>query len=263
MRANGIRFGVRFLALGYLGALLIAPLVLIFRGHVRHGLTPVWNSLSQADAVHAAKLSLYAMLIAVIAEHGVRRCDRAVLAPQGRHRNGARGLPRPPARALAGRRRPRAPARVTPTRAGSGRGLRRTASRCVRVPGDRDRDGLRVVPFVARELIPVLREIGDERSRPRRRSARAPADVLAHHAARDPARADLRHRADGRARSGRVRSGRRRLRRHPGPDRDADDDRRSATSNNFDQTGAYATSLLLAAIAVVDARRPQPREAGA
>jgi sulfate transport system permease protein len=67
MRANGLRLGIRFVALGYLAALLIAPLVLIFKDTFQDGLTPVWNSLSQVDTVHAAKLSLYAMLIAVVA----------------------------------------------------------------------------------------------------------------------------------------------------------------------------------------------------
>jgi sulfate transport system permease protein len=67
MRASVLRYGVRFLALGYLAALLLAPLILIFKDTFKDGLTPVWNSLSQADTVHAAKLSLYAMLIAVIA----------------------------------------------------------------------------------------------------------------------------------------------------------------------------------------------------
>jgi sulfate transport system permease protein len=67
MRANALRLGVRFVALGYLGALLVAPLVLIFKDTFAHGLSPVWDSLSNVDTVHAAKLTLYAMLIAVIA----------------------------------------------------------------------------------------------------------------------------------------------------------------------------------------------------
>jgi sulfate transport system permease protein len=67
MRPRLIRYGVRFLALGYLGALLIAPLALIFKDAFKDGLSPVWSSLSNVDTVHAAKLTLYAMLIAVIA----------------------------------------------------------------------------------------------------------------------------------------------------------------------------------------------------
>ena len=67
MRGNGIRYGIRFLALGYLGALLIAPLALIFKDTFKDGLTPVWNQLSDVDTLHAGKLTLYAMIIAVVA----------------------------------------------------------------------------------------------------------------------------------------------------------------------------------------------------
>jgi len=67
MRHNLLRFGLRFVALGYLAALLIAPLAVIFKDTFASGLTPVWNALSAADTVHAAKLSLYALLIAVVA----------------------------------------------------------------------------------------------------------------------------------------------------------------------------------------------------
>jgi sulfate transport system permease protein len=67
MRADGLRLGVRFLALAYLGALLIAPLALIFKDTFQHGLSPVWDALSNVDTVHAAKLTLYAALIAVVA----------------------------------------------------------------------------------------------------------------------------------------------------------------------------------------------------
>jgi sulfate transport system permease protein len=67
MRARVIRYSIRFAALGYLFALLIAPLALIFKDTFKDGLRPVWDALSNVDTVHAAKLTLYAMLIAVIA----------------------------------------------------------------------------------------------------------------------------------------------------------------------------------------------------
>jgi sulfate transport system permease protein len=67
MRASALRLGVRFVALGYLGALLLAPLALIFKDTFQHGLAPVWDSLSNVDTVHAARLTLYATLIAVVA----------------------------------------------------------------------------------------------------------------------------------------------------------------------------------------------------
>jgi len=67
MRRRLVRYSVRFVALGYLFALLIAPLALIFKDTFKDGLGPVWDALSNVDTVHAAKLTLYAMLIAVIA----------------------------------------------------------------------------------------------------------------------------------------------------------------------------------------------------
>src|SRR6201746_1275273 len=67
MRANGLRLGIPFALLGDPGAPLIAPLALIFKDTFKHGLSPVWDSLSNVDTVHAAKLTLYATLIAVVA----------------------------------------------------------------------------------------------------------------------------------------------------------------------------------------------------
>ena len=57
MRARAIKLGVRFVALGYLAALLVAPLLLIFKDTFQGGLAPVWDSLSDVDTVHAAKLT--------------------------------------------------------------------------------------------------------------------------------------------------------------------------------------------------------------
>ena len=67
MRAKLIRWAIRYIALGYLFVLLIAPLALIFKDTFKDGIGPVWDALSDVDTVHAAKLTLYAMLIAVIA----------------------------------------------------------------------------------------------------------------------------------------------------------------------------------------------------
>ena len=69
------------------------------------------------------------------------------------------------------------------------------------------------VPFVAREVIPTLREIGDEQEQAAYTlGASRLADVLADHAAVDPLGGDLRRRPDDRALPRRVRRGRRRLR---------------------------------------------------
>ena len=68
------------------------------------------------------------------------------------------------------------------------------------------------LPFVVREVAPVLREVGDEQEQAAATlGAVALADVLAHHAAVDPLGRRLRRRALDRARDRRVRRGQRRL----------------------------------------------------
>jgi sulfate/thiosulfate transport system permease protein len=62
-RAGAI--GVRVLALGYLLVLLLAPLVMVFYRTFEHGLTPVWNAITSPDAVHAFWLSIECVAIAV------------------------------------------------------------------------------------------------------------------------------------------------------------------------------------------------------
>lgn len=65
--------GVRVLALGYLAVLLLAPLLTIFYRTFEHGLTPVWNAISTPDAEHAFWLSieLVAIVVPVNAVFGV------------------------------------------------------------------------------------------------------------------------------------------------------------------------------------------------
>ncbi|HEX4436604.1 MAG TPA: sulfate ABC transporter permease subunit CysW [Solirubrobacteraceae bacterium] len=59
------RLGLRFVALGYLALLLGAPLVMIFYRTFEHGLSPVWNSITAPNAMHAFWLSLEIVAIAV------------------------------------------------------------------------------------------------------------------------------------------------------------------------------------------------------
>jgi sulfate transport system permease protein len=63
MRAR--RLGVRSLALGYLALLLLAPVAMIFYRTFEHGLTPVWNAVSAPNAQHSFWLSLEVVAIAV------------------------------------------------------------------------------------------------------------------------------------------------------------------------------------------------------
>jgi len=53
------------MALGYLAFLLLAPLVMIFYRAFQSGLSPIWQTLSDPDTVHAFQVTLIAAAIAV------------------------------------------------------------------------------------------------------------------------------------------------------------------------------------------------------
>ena len=59
------RLGLRTLALGYLALLLLAPVAMIFYRTFEHGLAPVWDALSAPNAVHAFWLSIEIVAIVV------------------------------------------------------------------------------------------------------------------------------------------------------------------------------------------------------
>jgi sulfate transport system permease protein len=60
------RYGMRFLALGYLFFLLILPVVIVFKRTFEHGLQPVWDSLSSPAATHALQVTLQVAGFAVV-----------------------------------------------------------------------------------------------------------------------------------------------------------------------------------------------------
>jgi len=59
------RLGLRAVALGYLGVILLAPLAMVFYRTFENGLQPVWQTLSDPNTVHAFKVTLIATAIAV------------------------------------------------------------------------------------------------------------------------------------------------------------------------------------------------------
>ena len=59
------RRGIRVFSLGYLAIILVAPVGLIFWRAVEHGLHPFWAAISNANAVHALKLTLEIAAISV------------------------------------------------------------------------------------------------------------------------------------------------------------------------------------------------------
>ena len=59
------RWGLRFLGLGYSALLLLAPLGLIFYKTFEHGLAPPIDAITSPDGLHALKLTLIMVAIAV------------------------------------------------------------------------------------------------------------------------------------------------------------------------------------------------------
>jgi sulfate transport system permease protein len=59
------RFAVRFAALGYLAVLLVAPVGYVFYKTFEHGFAPAWHAVTTPDAIHALKVTLILTVIAV------------------------------------------------------------------------------------------------------------------------------------------------------------------------------------------------------
>ncbi|HEX8917913.1 MAG TPA: sulfate ABC transporter permease subunit [Chloroflexota bacterium] len=59
------KIALRLFALGYLGILLLFPLGAILWRTFEHGMGPVWAALTNPDAVHALRLTLEIVIIAV------------------------------------------------------------------------------------------------------------------------------------------------------------------------------------------------------
>jgi sulfate/thiosulfate transport system permease protein len=63
--ATGSRWGLRVLGLGYVGLLLVAPLLLIFYKTFEDGISPPLDAITSPDGLHALKLTLITVAIAV------------------------------------------------------------------------------------------------------------------------------------------------------------------------------------------------------
>ena len=59
------RLGIRAFSLAYLAVILVAPVGLIFWRAFEHGIGPFWDAVSNPDAVHALKLTLEITVIVV------------------------------------------------------------------------------------------------------------------------------------------------------------------------------------------------------
>jgi sulfate transport system permease protein len=61
------RLALRFTALGYLAAILVAPVGLVFYRAFQHGVDAFWAAITAPDALHALKLSVIIAAVAVAA----------------------------------------------------------------------------------------------------------------------------------------------------------------------------------------------------
>jgi sulfate transport system permease protein len=65
MSTRASKLGLRFAALGYLALLLMAPVGFVFYRTFEHGISAAWNSVTTPEAVHAFWLTLELVAIAV------------------------------------------------------------------------------------------------------------------------------------------------------------------------------------------------------
>jgi sulfate transport system permease protein len=161
--ARASRLSLRTVALGYLAALLAVPVGMVFYRAFEHGVAAAWNAVTTPDAVHAFWLTVTMVAIAVPA-NAVFGVGAALLLVRGRFRG----------RALLGALID-LPFAVSPVVIGLA--LILVYGRDGWLGGWLTDHGIRVIfstpgialatifvslPFVAREVVPVLREIGHE-----------------------------------------------------------------------------------------------------
>jgi sulfate transport system permease protein len=157
------RLGLRTIALGYLGALLVLPVGLVFYRTFEHGIAPAWDAVTTPEAQHAFWLTLVMVAIAVPA-NTIFGVGMALVIVRGRVR-GKSFLS-----ALID-----LPFAVSPVVVGLA--LILVYGRDGWFGGWLTEHGIRVIfstpgmvmatifvslPFVVREVVPVLREIGTE-----------------------------------------------------------------------------------------------------
>src|SRR6476469_5106931 len=151
------KYALRFFSLGYLAVLLVAPVGYVFWRTFEHGVGPAWDAVTTPDALHALKVTLILTGIAVPANtiFGVL-CALAIV----RHRYPGAGI----VNAVVD-----LPLALSPVVVGLallllyGRGGWLDGHGVLfALPGMVLATIFVAVPFVVREVVPVLREIGIE-----------------------------------------------------------------------------------------------------
>jgi len=153
-----MRYALRVMSLGYLAVLLLAPVGLVFYRTFEHGLSPAWDAVTTPEALHALKLTVEIAAIAVSANtvFGVL-CALAIV----RHRFPGAGIINSVIDL---------PLALSPVVVGLslfilyGRGGWLAGHNVLfAMPGMVLATLFITLPFVVRELVPVLSEIGTER----------------------------------------------------------------------------------------------------
>ena len=151
------KYALRVFSLGYLGVLLVAPVGYVFWKTFEHGIGPAWDAVTTPDALHALKVTLILTAIAVPANtiFGVL-CAIAIV----RHRYPGAGI----VNAVVD-----LPLALSPVVVGLallllyGRGGWLGGHGIIfALPGMVLATIFVSLPFVVREVVPVLREIGTE-----------------------------------------------------------------------------------------------------
>src|SRR5919204_4767940 len=152
------RVGLRAAVLGYLTALLLVPVGLVFSRTFEHGLTPVWRSITTPAAIHAFWLTIDIALIAVPL-NTVFGVITALALVRGRFRGKAIldaviSLPLALSPVVIGL--------ALLLVYGRGGWIALPFRVIFSLPGMVLATVFVSLPFVAREVVPVLREVGDE-----------------------------------------------------------------------------------------------------
>ena len=159
MHAKSSRYALRFAALGYLAVLLLVPVGLVFWRTFEHGLAPVWSSITTPAAIHAFWLTVEVSLIAVPL-NAIFGVLAALALVRGRFRgkwllDALIDLPFAVSPVVVG-----IALLLVYGRGGWLAGL--PVQIIFAVPGIVLATIFVSLPFVAREVAPVLREVGDE-----------------------------------------------------------------------------------------------------
>ena len=153
-----VRLGLRILALGYLAVLLVVPVGLVFYRTFEHGLAPVWSSVTTPAAVHAFWLTIEIALIAVPL-NTIFGIVTALALVRGRFRgkgaiDAVINLPFALSPVVIGL--------ALLLVYGRGGWVHLPFQVIFSVPGMALATIFVSLPFVVREVVPVLREVGDE-----------------------------------------------------------------------------------------------------